>query len=88
MELRNWEPYGLQSSAYIIGVMKSGKLQWAWHVTCGVGGRRDMYQGVRWVGLKERDRLEDRDIIRGYIEMGRRGLNFTQDRMAGRLLET
>ena len=26
-EIRNWEPYGLQSSANIIRVMKAGKLQ-------------------------------------------------------------
>jgi hypothetical protein len=46
------------------------------------------FKGFGWVGLKERDRLEDRDINGGYIEMGWRGLNITQDRVVGGLLET
>jgi len=56
---------------------------------CGGGGRREIYsKGFGWVGLKERDKLEDRDISGGYIETGRRGLSLTQDRVVGGLLET
>jgi hypothetical protein len=56
MELRNWEPYGLQSSANVISVMMSGKLRWAWGVaydTCG--GEEKYIMGFEWVGLKERE---------------------------------
>jgi hypothetical protein len=56
------------------------------YVTCG--GEVKCIKEFGWVGLKERGKLEDRDINGGCIEMGRRGLILTQDSVVGGLLET
>ena len=53
----NVELSDLYSSPYIVRMNKSRKIRWAWHVArTGIG---EVYIGLWWGNLRERDHLED-----------------------------
>jgi len=78
-KMHNEELNDLQSSPYIVRVIKSRRMRWAGHVVCM--GDREVYTGLRWRNLKERDHWEDLSvdgrIISKLIKTSAGGVNWT-----------
>jgi hypothetical protein len=60
IKLPNEELNDLYSSSSIVRLMKSRRMRWAGHVA-SMGGV-DMYTGLWWGNLRERDHLEESGV--------------------------
>ena len=56
-KIRNEELNDLYCSPNIVRMIKSRRMRWAGHVACV--GRGELYTGLRWGILRERDHLGD-----------------------------